>query len=140
MITLAAMVTAAVGLAGPAPSAWADVGAPPPPPPQFVVAAPPRLVVVPQTPVFYAPRLNVNLFADGGRSSPYYVGPWSFLRVPPGHLKHRARNERGRDDGHRGRDLTASAAGTRPIPPGPRHHVRHVRGADLSKALGRPNL
>jgi len=117
------LVTVAIGLALVASSAGADgvnigitVGAPPPPPPHFVVAAPPRLVVVPHTPVFYAPRLSINLFSYGGQyytydrgawfTSPYYTGPWSFVplgrvplhvrgvpvayyRVPPGHLKHR---------------------------------------------------
>ena len=85
-----------------------------PPPPAIVYAAPPPLVVVPGTPVYYAPSVSVNFFAYGGR---YYThhngawfmatthsGPWAFLavghvpqpvlavpvayyKVPPGHLK-----------------------------------------------------
>ncbi len=92
-----------------------------PPPPPVVVAAPPvmiqtppQLVVVPGTPVYYAPGVNFNYFAYGGQ---YYVfhngawfyamaysGPWTYIalehvpqpvlavpvqyyRVPPGHWK-----------------------------------------------------
>ena len=90
-----------------------NIGSPPPPPP-IVVAAPPQLVVVPGTPVYYAPGLNVNFFFHKGR---YYTfhggswfvasahnGPWTFValervpqpilvvpvqyyKVPPGHWK-----------------------------------------------------
>lgn len=87
---------------------------PPPPPPAMVLAAPPPLVVVPGTPVYYAPSLSVNFFAYGGQ---YYThhngawfmatthsGPWGYIavqrvpqpvlavpvayyKVPPGHMK-----------------------------------------------------
>jgi hypothetical protein len=77
-----------------------------------VVAAPPPLVVVPGTPVYYAPALSVNFFYYGGRyytfhegawfSAIAYNGPWVFApvarvprpvlavpvryyKVPPGH-------------------------------------------------------
>ncbi len=90
------------------------VSPPPPPPPAYVVEAPPQLVVVPGTPVYYAPSLNVNFFAYGGRYYTHhkgawfvattYSGPWTFIaveRVPqpvfavpvayykvkPGHMK-----------------------------------------------------
>ncbi len=90
------------------------VSPPPPPPPAYVVAAPPQLVVVPGTPVYYAPSMNVNFFAYGGRyythhkgawfAATTYGGPWTFIaveRVPqpvlavpvayykvkPGHMK-----------------------------------------------------
>ena len=76
--------------------------------------APPPLVVVPGTPVYYAPSLSVNFFAYGGRyyshhNGAWFVaathsGPWTFVavdripqpvlavpvayyKVPPGHMK-----------------------------------------------------
>ncbi len=87
---------------------------PPPPPPAIVLAAPPPLVIVPGTPVYYAPSLSVNFFFYRGRYYTYhnaawfmatgYGGPWTFVaveripqpvlavpvayyRVPPGHMK-----------------------------------------------------
>ncbi len=87
---------------------------PPPPPPAIVMAAPPQLVVVPGTPVYYAPSLSVNFFAYGGRYYTHhnsawfmattYSDPWTFIavervpqpvlavpvayyKVPPGHMK-----------------------------------------------------
>jgi hypothetical protein len=74
----------------------------------------PPLVVVPGSPVYYAPRLNYNYFAYGGRFYVYqsdtwftataYNGPWvaiglqrvprpvlavpvQYYKVPPGHWK-----------------------------------------------------
>ena len=92
-----------------------NVGTPPPPPPPTIAwAAPPPLVLVPGLPVSYAPSVDINFFAYGGRYytyhsgawfvSPTYSGPWHFTaveripkpvlavpvayyRVPPGHLK-----------------------------------------------------
>ena len=85
-----------------------------PAPPAIVIAAPPQLAVVPGSPVFYAPALEVNFFSYGGRyytysggawfMSRHYRGPWSYVavahvpppvlavpvayyRVPPGHVK-----------------------------------------------------
>ena len=104
------------------PQAAAPASAPaPPPPPQVVAAAPPvviqsppQLVVVPGTPVYYAPGLNVNFFYYGGQYytlhnnawfvATAYNGPWAFMaveyvpqpvlavpvqyyKVPPGHWK-----------------------------------------------------
>ncbi len=86
-----------------------------PPPPPLVVAAPPALVVVPGTPVYYAPQVQYNYFFYDGRYytvhdgawfyAPAYNGPWVFVapglvprpvlavpvqyyKVPPGHWKH----------------------------------------------------
>ena len=122
MLVFAGIVAAATsGLAVmPAPvqadsvSIGVNIGSPPPPPPPMVIAAPPQLVVVPGTPVYYAPSLSVNFFAYGGRyythnngawfMSPAYGGPWTFVavdrvpqpvlavpvayyKVPPGHMK-----------------------------------------------------
>lgn len=92
-----------------------NIGSPPPPqPPAMVLAAPPPLVVVPGTPVYYAPSLSVNFFAYGGLfythhngawfAATTYSGPWTFIavervpqpvlavpvayyKVPPGHMK-----------------------------------------------------
>jgi len=91
-----------------------NIGVPAPPPPPIVLAAPPRVVVVPNSPVSYAPSVDFNLFVYGGR---YYTfhdgawfyasrhsGPWTFIatdrvprpvigvpvtyyKIPPGHAK-----------------------------------------------------
>src|SRR6185295_14875083 len=69
-----------------------NVGVPPPPP--VVVAAPPQLVIVPHSPVYYAPSVPYNYFYYDGR---YYTnhegawfyatgsgGPWVYVQhVPP---------------------------------------------------------
>ena len=97
----------------------AAAAAPPPPPmvaapPPVVVQAPPQLVIIPGTPVYHAPAVNMNYFFYAGR---YYTfhngawfytathsGPWTFIavehvpqpilavpvtyyKVPPGHMK-----------------------------------------------------
>lgn len=86
------------------------IGTPPPP----VVVAAPQLVVVPGTPVSYAPGVSFNLFVFGGRyyslhGGTWFVaathgGPWTaiavervpqpvlavpvaYYKVPPGHAK-----------------------------------------------------
>lgn len=89
-----------------------NIGVPAPPP--IVLPAPPRVVVVPNSPVSYAPSVDFNLFVYGGR---YYTfhdgawfyasrhsGPWTFIatervprpvigvpvtyyKIPPGHAK-----------------------------------------------------
>jgi hypothetical protein len=120
--------TIAVGVATVSAAAWlgaipasADnvrvgvhVGVPLPPPPPVVTVAPPRVVVVPGSPVFYAPAGHYNLFVYGGRHYTLHNGawfyrtshhhPWRFVarervprpilavpvkyyRVPPGHAK-----------------------------------------------------
>lgn len=95
------------------------IGVPaPPPPPAIVLPAPPRVVVVPNSPVSYAPSVDFNLFVYGGRyytfhdGSWFYAsrhsGPWTFIatervprpvigvpvtyyKVPPGHAKKMAK-------------------------------------------------
>jgi len=93
-----------------------QIGTPPPPPP-IVVAAPPQVVLVPGTPVYYAPSLSVNYFVYSGRyytfhnglwfAAAVHNGPWTFVeahrvpqpvlavpvayyKVPPGHMKKNA--------------------------------------------------
>jgi len=85
-----------------------NVGAPP------VVVATPRLVIIPGSPVQYAPGISFNLFVHSGRyysfhngvwfHSPRRGGPWvtvaldkvphvvravpiTYYKVPPGHAK-----------------------------------------------------
>jgi hypothetical protein len=63
----------------------------PPAPPPIIVSSPPRVVVVPGSPVYYAPDASVNLFVYGGRYytfhegawfvGPRHVGPWTFIAV-----------------------------------------------------------
>jgi hypothetical protein len=99
-IALATMLlAAATGLLGAIPAhaqninVGINIGSPPPPP--IVVAAPPQLVVVPGTPVYYAPGVNFNYFSyrkqyftfhDGSWFvAKTYNGPWVFIvheRVP----------------------------------------------------------
>ena len=96
--------------------------------PPIVVQAPPRLVVVPESPVFYAPDVEYNYFVYDHRhwvlrDGRWYVartyrGPWTvvpvarvpspvaavpvaYYKVPPGHAKKIAREEwREHDRGH----------------------------------------
>ena len=83
-----------VGLPGPPPVVVAP--APPPvgvvPPPPGAVAVPPRLVLVPGSPVYYAPALPVDVFfyrglyyrlyRDTWFSAPGYGGPWRYVAYP----------------------------------------------------------
>jgi hypothetical protein len=82
--------------------------------PPLVLTAPPQLVVVPGTPVYYAPDVAANLFFYKGRyytvangvwsMAPAYGGPWAviqvgqvpapvvavpvaYYKIPPGQLK-----------------------------------------------------
>jgi hypothetical protein len=82
--------------------------------PPIVLSAPPQLVVVPGTPVYYAPNVSANLFFYQGRYytvangvwavAPAYTGPWAviqigqvpapvvavpveYYKIPPGQLK-----------------------------------------------------
>lgn len=91
-----------------------NIGVPAPPPPPIVLAAPPRVVVVPNSPVSYAPSVDFNLFVYGGRYCTFHdgawfyasrhSGPWTFIatervprpvigvpvtyyKIPPGHAK-----------------------------------------------------
>jgi hypothetical protein len=81
IVVTSILVAAAAGLPGAIPaqadnvSIGINIGSPPPPPP-IVVAAPPQLIVVPGTPVYYAPGLNVNFFFHGGRYYTFHSGSW----------------------------------------------------------------
>ena len=84
------------------------------PPPPIIFPAPPRVVVVPRTPVYYAPDTTYNVFFYEGRYYSFHNGawflagshrgPWAFVpidhvprpvmkvpvryyKVPPGHAK-----------------------------------------------------
>ena len=101
-----------IGISVPVPAPPAVVV--PPPRPPVVVVAPPQLVVVPGSPVFYAPGASVNFFAYGGRYYTFHEGAWfvattygspwvaiapakvprpvltvpvAYYKVPPGHAK-----------------------------------------------------
>jgi hypothetical protein len=102
-----------------------NIGVPPPPPPPVVeIHTPPPLVVVPGSPVYYAPEVPYNFFYYGGAyfvfndgywySSRSAHGPWAYVQhvpppvlrvpvhyyhVPPGHLKH-GYKEHGHGHGH----------------------------------------
>ena len=93
--------------------------------PPVVLASPPRLVIVPSSPVKYAPEVNANLFFHEGRyyslhESRWLVasshsGPWvvietakvpppviavpvKYYKVPPGHAKKMSRSDEGGKD------------------------------------------
>ncbi|HET7875725.1 MAG TPA: hypothetical protein VFN71_09380 [Methylomirabilota bacterium] len=86
----------------------------PPPPPPVVLAAPPRVVVVPGSPVYYAPEASFNVFVFEGRYYSFHNGAWfvassyqapwtmiavervpppliavpvKYYKIPPGHAK-----------------------------------------------------
>ena len=112
-------VAASPLMAGPA-RAHVNVNIGAPPAPAIVVPAPPRLVIVPSTPVFYAPEVGYNyfvyenqhyIFRDGRWfAARTYRGPWrlvavnriprplaavpvAYYKVPPGHAKKFVRGE-----------------------------------------------
>ena len=85
--------------------------------PPIVLTAPPQLVVVPGTPVYYAPDISADIFVYKGHyyavrhgvwsMAPAYSGPWAviqigqvpapvlavpvdYYKIPPGHLKKHA--------------------------------------------------
>jgi len=95
------------------------------PAPPVVLVAPPKLVVVPGSPVFYAPGTSINFFAYGGRYYSFHEGAWfvatthgapwvtiatgrvpqpvravpvAYYKVPPGHAK--KMGGRGEASGH----------------------------------------
>lgn len=101
-----------IGISVPVPTPPTVVVTPPRPP--VVVVNPPQLVVVPGSPVFYAPGASMNFFAYGGRYYTFHEGAWfvsttygspwatiapakvprpvlavpvAYYKVPPGHAK-----------------------------------------------------
>ncbi len=115
--TLMAMILAAslaVMPPGPASAANVNVSVPATAPPPPVMVAAPRLVVIPGSPVLYAPGVSFNLFVHSGRyysfhngvwfHSPKRGGPWTmvamdkvphvvravpvtYYKIPPGYAK-----------------------------------------------------
>ena len=84
MKTLAAVVVmAALSMGLLASPARADltinIGAPPPP---IIVASPPKVLVVPGTPVYYAPAASHNLFVYGGSYYALHNGHWFYAKRP----------------------------------------------------------
>ena len=96
-------------------------------PPPVIFAAPPRVVLVPQTPVYYAPDTSYNVFFYDGRYYSFHNGgwflarshggPWAFVpvehvprhvvmvppryyKIPPGHAKKMRDGDRD-DDGRK---------------------------------------
>ena len=98
-------------------------------PPPIVFPTPPRLVVVPDTRVYYAPEAGINLFVYDGRYYSFHDGAWfratshrgpwvavpiarvprpvrgvpaQYYRIPPGHAKkmEHARGPHGCPPGH----------------------------------------
>ena len=97
-------------------------------PPPVIFSAPPRVVVIPQSPVAYAPDTSYNVFFYDGRYWSFHDGawflasthrgPWAFVpvaqvprpviavpvryyKIPPGHAKKLARDDdHGRGRGH----------------------------------------
>ncbi len=103
-----------IGISVPVPAPPTVVITPPRPP--VVVVTPPQLVVVPGSPVFYAPGARMNFFAYAGRYYTLHEGAWfvattsgspwvaiapakvprpvlavpvSYYKIPPGHAKKR---------------------------------------------------
>src|SRR3989304_3313900 len=120
------------------------------------IGTPPQLVVVPQTPVYYAPALPYNYFFYGGQYylfhngiwhfAPTHNGPWAviaveylprpilavpvrYYRAPPGHWKkHRHAPPRGAARG-RG-EKEGSAPPDTPPPPSAPLKAGSPRGAE----------
>ena len=115
------IVSVSAGLPGGVMSAHAgnvsvgvDIGVPVPPPPPVMIAEPPRVVIVPGSPVYYAPGVDFNLFVYHRRYYRFHEGAWfiasshggpwthverarvpqpvlavpvTYYRIPPGHAK-----------------------------------------------------
>jgi hypothetical protein len=116
LVVLVLVASWSVIPATPASATNVNVGvtiSPPPPPPPVLVATP-RFVVIPGSPVQYAPGVSFNLFIHSGRyysfhngvwfHSPRRGGPWAiiamervphvvravpvtYFKVPPGHAR-----------------------------------------------------
>jgi hypothetical protein len=111
LIVAAAATILWSGASAAGPDVKIDIGIGVPP---IVLTTPPSLVVVPGTPVYYAPDVSANLFFYKGRyytvanniwsMAPAYGGPWAviqigqvpapvvavpveYYKIPPGQLK-----------------------------------------------------
>ena len=109
LVAVAAMLWSGVAAAGADVKIDIGIGVPP-----IVLTTPPSLVVVPGTPVYYAPDVSANVFFYKGRyytvangvwsMAPAYGGPWAviqigqvpapvvavpveYYKIPPGQLK-----------------------------------------------------
>lgn len=84
-LMVGAIILTAAASAVPEPARAADVniniGIPGP---TIVVPAPPRLVIVPGTPVFYAPEVEYNYFVYGERHYIFRDGRWFIARTHRG--------------------------------------------------------
>ncbi|MDO9124093.1 MAG: hypothetical protein Q7V12_06690 [Deltaproteobacteria bacterium] len=68
------------------------IGVPIPPPPPVVIPAPPSVILIPGTPVYYAPDCGVEIFFYAGNwwrkhngywfRATYYNGPWVYVAPP----------------------------------------------------------
>src|SRR5256712_9548540 len=118
------IVSVAAGLPGVTPahagnvSVGVNIGVPVPPPPPVMIAEPPRVVVVPGSPVYYAPGVDFNLFVYHQHYYRFHEGAWfiasshgepwthvvqarvpqpvlavpvTYYRIPPGHAQRIAR-------------------------------------------------
>ncbi len=72
------------------------IGVPVPPPPPVVIGAPPTVVLIPSTPVYYAPDYGIELFFYSDHwwrkyngywfNATNYNGPWVYVapsQIPP---------------------------------------------------------
>src|SRR5262245_45890539 len=133
-VAVSALTVSAAGLLHVMPGQAAEVnvginiGIPAPPPP-VVIATPPQVVLVPGSPVYYAPAVGFNLFVYSGRYYRFHDGhwfiaashggPWTFVapgkvprpvlavpvgyyKIPPGHAKKMA-GPGGEDRGPKGK-------------------------------------
>jgi hypothetical protein len=92
-LAILAGIATVAALAGAPPGARADVnvgvtiGVPPAvvvaPVPPPVIVTPPQLVIVPGSPVYYAPAIELNYFVYGGRHWAFHGGHW-FVTSGPG--------------------------------------------------------
>jgi hypothetical protein len=79
IIVLASVAATALSVsASPAGNVSVGVNISVPPPPPILLPAPPRVVVVPNSPVYYAPGVDFNLFVYGGRYYTFHHGSWFY--------------------------------------------------------------
>ena len=125
VVLLCAVALVSSAPAGADVSVNVDIG-----PPPGIFAAPPRVVMVPQTQVYYVPDTSYNVFVYGGRYYSFHNGawflaashggPWTFVpvehvprplvlvppryyKIPTGHAKKMMRGDRDDDDDRHGK-------------------------------------